>query len=407
LQSFFDQNKLLLTRRAQDKIKNDGLRDALYDQFLYYLVFSGTTLRLHKKIAPLAKDESGFFIVSLKPTGFKKTYRLRYKIDFKRTFFDEQMWGYLESFTKRDGIFILNETKGLGYSNKELSGEIRGGGGFILFYRDANEIKVKSKLENLFGSDWDKAFFREIVMEGPPPGYSFYICKSLPSEIGTLLYKSGTLNDEFIPIKERLKCLGGVILNQTQNLYLKNYPPEEFQAESHVLSPDDIVTVNHIPMKVSDLKDRLLKVDDYDSFYIAYNNFKLDLKIRAPIGIQYCINAIGFNLINNEIINPLARENTLNIPSLRGWVLPFGDSSVGADKKIELEIFEVACLMRKCGRTWIPTTDGAIQMVIDSLPLDRVPASTGKVLRDHLWANKALPVSLIARHRDLELAHTG
>ena len=70
-------------------------------------------------------------------------------------------------------------------------------------------------------------------------------------------------------------------------------------------------------------------------------------------------------------------------------------------------MFEVAWLMRGSDRTWIPTTEGAIQLVIDNLPTDRVSSSIGKILENRLLVNKSLPVSLITRHKDLELAHAG
>jgi hypothetical protein len=160
-------------------------------------------------------------------------------------------------------------------------------------------------------------------------------------------------------------------------------------------------------MKVCDLRSRLLKVDTYDSFYITYKNFKLNLIIKSiPEPIDPPRPPIGFELINDEILSPIAGENDLEVPSLRGWVLPYDKASFEADKEFTLEMFEVSLLMRGFDRTWIPTTEGAIQLVIDNLQNDKIPNSIGKILENRLLVNKTLPVSLITRHKDLELAHT-
>jgi hypothetical protein len=409
LQQFFDQHKWSLTKRARDKIKIEGLRRALYTQFQSYLDIPEGILTKGKKSkteTPLTDDEKGVFVVSLKSTGFKMTYCLRYKIDFKRTFFGEQMWGYLESFTKNRDIFILTQTNGiLGYSNKETSGEISEGDSFILFYRDEKGSEVKSKLDNLFYKDWDKTHFRKLNMEGPPPGYSFYICKSLPDEVGTLLYKSGTFIDQIIPIKERIKFLGGVILDKTQNLYLKNYPPKEFIAGQYILKQDDIVKVNGVAIPIVKLKDKLVKVEDYDSFQIEYKEFKAELKIKSPKVVRNNIKPIGFGLIDDKFLKPLACENNLDSPSLRGWVLPFDVEDVDPVYECELDIFEVAWLMRAVDRTWIPTNDEAIRMVIKNLPKKGVPTQIGKILSNRLFANKVLPGPLINRHKALKMIH--
>jgi hypothetical protein len=159
-------------------------------------------------------------------------------------------------------------------------------------------------------------------------------------------------------------------------------------------------------MKVCDLRSRLLKVDTYDSFYITYKNFKLDLIIKSISETTDLLNPIGFELINDEILSPIASANDLEISSLRGWVLPYDEASFAPDKEFTLEMFEVALLMRGSDRTWIPTTEGVIQLVIDNLQNDKIPNSIGKILENRLLVNKTLPVSLITRHKDLELAHT-
>jgi hypothetical protein len=406
LLSFFDRYKLLLTRRGREKINTYGLRNAIYDQFENFLENPRLTPHAKKKKVPLSKDERGIFIVSPKLTGFRKIYRLRYKIDFERTFFEEEAWSYLGNFVHRSGIFIFRQTKGLGYSNKQMEGEIREGNPFVLLYESENEIEVKQKLDNIFGSDWDNKLFRKMELDKQPREFKFYICESLPSETGIILYKSGRLiDDEIIPVKERLKCEGGIILNKTQNLYLKNYPPEKFQADSYKLSPDDIVTVNQVEMKVGELSSSFFNVDNFESFHITFNNFKLDLKIKSSSVIPDLLKFIGFRLINDEYFSPLATGNGSENLSLRGWVLPSYDKKNEVRNKIPLEMFEVAWLMRGPDRTWMPTTEAAIQMVIENLHFDGVPNSIGKFIKTRLLINKALPVSLIMRHKDLEIAH--
>jgi hypothetical protein len=406
LQRFFDQHKWEITKRSRDKIYIDGMRRQLYIQFRNFLDIPEESLPKISgdKTESIKTDKQGVFIIDKESKGIREEFYLRFQINFETAYYDHQVQTYLDSFTQQGDIFLFTKTEDfMGYSNSESFREITGGDSFVLFYKNENEVELKPKLNILFNNNWDNIFFKIDLTYHPK--HSFFICSGLPNDVETLFVKSGRLTDEPISSKKRLECLGGIVLDKTQNLYLKNYPPEKFKAGSYSLSHDDVVTINNIPVKINELMIHLLQVDDYDSFFIQYKDFQVVLKIKSRN--QDAINPIGFKLISNDkTINPLASENSSDIPSLRGWVLPHEDSSIDAANKIEFEMFEVAWLMRGSDRTWIPTTEKAIQLVIDNLQNDKIPNSIEKILENRLLVNKSLPVSLITRHKDLELAHT-
>ena len=405
LQYFFDKNKLSLTKRSQNKIKIEGMRHALYSQFLNYLKIPEEKLTKKKNFkenTPGPEVEGGIFVISLKASGFRKIYCLRYKIDFEKTFFGDQMQEHFKNFTNQGDIFIFSKVAGaLGFSNLERSGEVNPGDSFILFYKNEKRSVATTILVKFLGVNWEKTFSR-IDVEGSS-GYSFFYCRKFPDGIGGLAFNSGRLVTEFIPAKERIICSGGVMLDKTQGLYLKGYPPHEFKAGSFGLGPNEIVTVNEAPMTITELKEKLSQVDSYNSFRVQYKEFRVELKIKsAKENRQYHIKPIGFNLIDDACIAPLASENELDSPSLRGWVINCGIP--GEKMEFELELFEVAWLMKAVDRIWIPANEKAIKLVIKNLPVN-TPRSLQKVLEDRLFSVKALPRPIIIRHKVLEVVN--
>jgi hypothetical protein len=407
-QRFFDRHKWELTKRARDKIRIEKLRQGLYSQIQNYLSISGRNLPDEGSCQSGKNPKSfdrGFFVASSKATGFRKTNCLRYKIGFEKNYYGEQMLGYLDDFTSDGGIFILTRTDGiLGYSNKETYGEIKEGDSFILFGKSEMKSELILELEKIFGRIWVE-IFKKFDVEGLP-AYSFYICRGLPEEFGVLPYKSGRLISGFTLLRKRLTCWGGIILDKTQNLYLKYYPPENFVAGSYVLSHDDIINVNGMQMSLNKFRERLLEDFDYDSFSVEYEGFRVNLKTASARETQEDIKFIGFDLVDGKYFSPLADENNFDATLLRGWVCPFDEKGMDKEKRLELELFEAAWLMREIDRSWIPVNEEAIKMVIESLPED-IPGAVRKVLSDRLFTVRALPGTMVIRHEILEITNVG
>ena len=207
------------------------MRHALYSQFRSYLEIPEEKLAIKKSFkgnTPSSEFKGGNFVISLKTSGFRKIYCLRYKIDFEKTFFGEQIQGYFNNYTNQGEVFVFSKVTGaLGYSSLERSGEVNAGDSFILFYENEKKSIATNILIKFLGVNWEKSF-SGIDVEGSS-GYSFFYCKKFPHGIEALAFKSGRLVTDFTPAKERIVCSGGVMLDKTQGIYLKSYPPKEFK----------------------------------------------------------------------------------------------------------------------------------------------------------------------------------
>ncbi|MDA8561014.1 hypothetical protein N9L33_04335 [Nitrospinae bacterium] len=404
LQKFFDHHKWEITKRSRDKIYISGMRRQLYVQFRNYLdipeeSFPKTNTDIEE---PINTSKQGVFVIEKKSKGIRESFYLRFQINFKTVYYDNEAKNYLDKFTDQGDIFLLTKTEDFrGYSNSEAFREIIEGDTLILFYKNENEGQSKLRLNKLFHENWEGDFERVFLTNFSD--YSFFICKGLPKEVGSLFVKFGKLTDEPNSPKKRLECLGGIQLDKTQNLYLKGYPPIDFKVDSYSLMQDEIVVINDINIKVKNLMSRLLQVEDYDSFLIQYKDFQVVLKIKSLN--QDAFNPIGFEFINNEVLSPISRVHNPEVPALRGWVFPSEETSIDREEQdFKLEIFEVAWLIQGFDEKWVSTTAEAVQLVIEYLP-QKIPNSMNDIIKKRLLMRRALPISLITRHKNIELAH--